>query len=685
MMGGSSAQDRARATIDLRTGPLPSESCCFLVHDALQSVSPNQDQATMRLMLPNWCQGVYFAPCQKYDPMGRPGLDCWPDGLNRMQGLPLKSGDPIRDGGMLLLLKCDHGQHLALLAMVSGNAVACFASGQADCPDMTISTMSSEALADDAPLLAVGVGASPIEACRHAWQAGMKILEPFGGARPREAKSYPEIFEYLGWCSWEHFRQDINGDSLAEAMATLDAHPLPIRSVLIDDGHLCVEASDEGPHGSRLIDWGPDRAKFPDGWQPVLSHRNREKLRWFGLWLNFNGYWSGVSPKHRMDELADHLVPIATGALQPGPAPEDAEAFYGQMISAATDPGFDFVKVDNQAASLKLLRGQKAAVCRSVQHACALEHVTHQRHVPLINCMAHSVVHLAFGQHSAVFRCSEDYRYGHRERGRRHLHNSFENMLWIEPLFWGDHDMFHSTDPLGDVMAHSKALSGGPVFLSDAPQDLCEERVWPLCLDDGRLLRPLMPAMPLAESVYSNPFVDEMAYRVAAPLANGAVAVGAYNLTDGERPVTAHFEPAQWAEARSWLSADQRHPVDQEMAGSCVLFDVIGKKLYRQWPVDIELTNLEEDFLGVAVPFVQGWAVLGMVDKYLPPAAVVVENCEPDQLILTAACSGPLGLVREDERPLRVSESLSVEGGDNHITYVHIPQYLVGKPIKISI
>ena len=42
----------------------------------------------------------------------------------------------------------------------------------------------------------------------------------------------------------------------------------------------------------------------------------------------------------------------------------------------------------------------------------------------------------------------------------------------------------------------SKAISGGPVYLSDAPGDFIKENIFPLIDKQGKLFRPEAPAVP---------------------------------------------------------------------------------------------------------------------------------------------------------------------------------------------
>lgn len=57
-------------------------------------------------------------------------------------------------------------------------------------------------------------------------------------------------------------------------------------------------------------------------------------------------------------------------------------------------------------------------------------------------------------------------------------------------------------------MARSKAISGGPVYLSDAPEMFAKENILPLIDTDGKLFRPVAPAVPTPESILINPLMD---------------------------------------------------------------------------------------------------------------------------------------------------------------------------------
>ena len=97
-------------------------------------------------------------------------------------------------------------------------------------------------------------------------------------------------------------------------------------------------------------------------------------------------------------------------------------------------------------------------------------------------------------------------------------------------------------------MARSKAISGGPVYLSDSPKEFVKENIFPLIDKEGKIFRPEAPAIPTPESVLTNPLQDGKAYRVFAPTGDEAVSVICYNLNTSpkHRKVTAEIDPKDY-------------------------------------------------------------------------------------------------------------------------------------------
>ena len=107
--------------------------------------------------------------------------------------------------------------------------------------------------------------------------------------------------------------------------------------------------------------------------------------------------------------------------------------------------------------------------------------------------------------------------------------------------------MVHPGDRMaGRLLSVAKALSGGPVYLSDDPRSFYAPNIRPLAFDSGELLRPLAPAAPLAGSLFADPLKTAVAYQVVAPLQGQIAAIGVFNLTVGEAPVEARISAADY-------------------------------------------------------------------------------------------------------------------------------------------
>jgi hypothetical protein len=232
--------------------------------------------------------------------------------------------------------------------------------------------------------------------------------------------------------------------------------------------------------------------------------------------------------------------------------------------------------------------------------------------------MAHNGVASFHTPTSAVTRCSEDYKRDDAWRAKHHLHNSFGNMLWLGPTVWGDHDMFHSSDLVAAAaMACSKALSGGPIYLSDHPRDFRSELIMPLCLGDGRVLRPEAPGLPLPDSIFDDPYESDRAFRVAAPLKHGAAAVACFNLATPDRGVGARIVSSDLAAARRMMPMESG-----DGDGEVIVFDHRSR---RVWPLRAESRSTlapGEHALYTLAPVRNGWAFLGSPDKLLGPAFI---------------------------------------------------------------
>ncbi|MHC4482591.1 MAG: Sip1-related alpha-galactosidase [Planctomycetota bacterium] len=626
------------------------------------------------LILPEFSRGCYFSGDHHREVE-------WPDGANRIQpwifdslkqlgsnNYPRRpSNYPRVREGLFLLLKLRTGQYLAITPIAGPVTMTWLYIGEDGRLVLNFGTLGTEPVSCDAPLFSWCYSDDIYDACRKAWALAITCKGVAGSTDFRRNKKYPEVFKYLGWCSWENYWWEISEKLLVNVVKQIESSGLPIRYLLVDDGHL------DAGRDRKLRSFDPNESKFPNGWGPLLKLRKDDKIKWMGLWHTISGYWETISPRNRFGkEINQHLVSIEkTDALVPRNNPESTKIFYNAQIGAAKEDGFDFVKVDCQARNICWYIGTDNAVEATNNNLQGLEFAVKNNVDGIINCMAHSLPCIFNTRYSAVTRCSIDYRVGKIARGKSHLLQSYSNTLWLGQTVWGDHDMFHSTDPsAGRIMAVSKAMSGGPVYLSDNPKDFIAEYIQPLCYEDGELLRPLAPAAPLPDSVFINPMREMLAYRVIAPLPGGAAAVVAYNLyhPTPDAPIRTAVTAEDYTHAASMM---QPYPGKWKVPEEgLVVYDWYARKAEKLGKkYTFELKGFSDRLLHLC-PIQKGWAIIGRTDKYLSPAAAEVVSVSATYLKLRMVESGPLAIWTASGVPS--AQDVSFENKGNGLWKAHI-------------
>lgn len=473
----------------------------------------------------------------------------WPGDGNRLTARNGAAGDLTDgyDGGVMLLLKNQSKQYTCILAGVNNDLYSWFSTKDGKSFYLQTGTFGKGKYSGKNKILYTKASdSSAYVAIRKAWELHRDSPYNTTTFRFREEKEYPEYFNYLGWCSWESFKTGISEEKLINVMEKIEGGETPIRYILVDDGHQQVHLGDPWSYNA-LMQFGPIEKKFPHGYGALLKHRKENKIKWMGLWLAMLGGRDGIHPENNLDkDIQKSLKVTKMNTLVPNGSKESAELFYDRYIDYhITQPGWDFTKVDFQSWGFVHYAGTDEAMTPILNNknafsnpflfasnlTKALERRLKLDHKGVINCNAQAAYTLFNLSNSSVARCSDDYWVHDLGKAQHNLHNSFASMPLLGTVVWGDHDMFHSSDTISNkMMAISKAISGGPIYLSDRPAHFDKEVVAPLSFSDGKLLRPLAPAVPTEESLFTNPQMQKSAYITFAPLKNKSVAVAAYNL-----------------------------------------------------------------------------------------------------------------------------------------------------------
>lgn len=167
------------------------------------------------------------------------------------------------------------------------------------------------------PIYLISEGPTYFEAVHCAF----KYLAKMKNILTRQERHYPEMFEYLGWCSWDAMRTDVNEKGIRDKASEFANKKVPVNWILIDDGWF--------PGQDGMINgFLPDPKKFPNKFKQIIEDiKSNSQVRWFGVWHALPGYWNGVVPESSLaKEESSYLYETKGGYLVPSPT--NGSRFY---------------------------------------------------------------------------------------------------------------------------------------------------------------------------------------------------------------------------------------------------------------------------------------------------------------------------------------------------------------------
>ncbi|MBO7520012.1 MAG: hypothetical protein J6T73_04465, partial [Clostridia bacterium] len=171
-------------------------------------------------------------------------------------------------------------------------------------------------------------------------------------------------------------------------------------------------------------------------------------------------------------------------------------------------------------------------------------------------------------------------------------------------VYYGDWDMWWSDDTQSIKNSVIKAMSGGPVYVSDKLVRSRKEVIMPTVFSDGRVIRLADPAQPSPDCLFEDARESKKAFKLFnRHNENGILAV--FNIDKDENSVTANISAKDML-----LSEDARYCVYDWFNKTA--FKIGGKESFS-----IRLNNYDEFKLYLFVPIIDGRAVVGLKDKYI--------------------------------------------------------------------
>lgn len=433
------------------------------------------------------------------------------------------SESDVKTGTLWVLAETGDEEYLLMVALLCSNG-SYFLDSQGTEVLAVGDTGDARVPLGDGPAVHVARGRDPYELLARTARVVARHTHP--ECEPVRATA-PDFVDLFGWCTWDAFYHSVSPEKVREGLRSWAQIGLSPRLVILDDGWQSVTRTNSG---EEALDALQPNAKFNHDLTPVVREAKANYgVRRFLVWHALLGYWGGVSPEalpdYRPRWIARNYGPGVLAALPYAnvrnwgrwigvPATDAAGHFFDDYHRLLAAQGVDGVKVDNQAALEGVSEGQGGRVATARAFRAALERSVNQHFAGrLINCMSCSPEHLYLSR-SGVTRTSDDFWPNRPETHGGHVYLNAHTSLWFGHFTVPDWDMFQSLHPYGAFHAAARAISGGPVYVSDQPGKHDPVVLRPLVLADGTVLRADGPGRLTRDCLFVDPTRDPVLLKI---------------------------------------------------------------------------------------------------------------------------------------------------------------------------
>lgn len=287
----------------------------------------------------------------------------------------------------------------------------------------------------------------------------------------------------------------------------------------------------------------------PENLASVVAHLKTElNVQFVYCWHGLAAYWSGIAPDSSiMGNYDPQLVyanpTVALKEIEPSllwnpavlagiGAAADPAPLFRDMHSYLAAAGITGVKVDCQAGVSMMGASAGGGPSVAARYHASLEKSvsTHFPNNDVINCMCHSTENIYRWRDTALARASDDFYPTDRASHLPHLAACAYNGVFLSPLALPDFDMFQSRHPAAEIHAAARAVSGGPVYVSDAPGSHGFDLLKKLVLPDGTVLRCRLPGRPTRDCLFKDVMRDDKSLLKIWNVNVGTGVVGVFNI-----------------------------------------------------------------------------------------------------------------------------------------------------------
>ena len=463
-------------------------------------------------------------------------------------------------------------------------------------------------------------GDDPYELTERAVRAAAGLL----GTVLRGDRRYPEIFEYLGWCSWDAMQIRVSEAGLLEKCEEFRDKGIPVKWAILDDMWAEIRAFRGAKyesreemfrlmHSSAMTDFEAAYDRFPDGLAHTVGKIREYGIK-VGIWHPSTGYWYGLDPAgEAYRKLRDCTTVSADGRIVADWHAEKAFGFFSTMHRFFRACGADFLKVDNQSMTRRYYKGMDTVgrVTREWHSGLEASVGLHFDNA-MINCMGMASEDLWNRGFSSICRCSDDFQPENRPWFAKHILQCAYNSILQGQFFWNDYDMWWTDDTQAVRNSVLRAVSGGPIYVSDEIGRSRPEVLKPLAFDDGRILRCDRSGMPTVDCLLDDPRMSGKPFKIQNRIGKAGV-VAAFHVAEQDGVLEGILRPSDVPGLEGEEFVVYEHFTEGRW------------RIPKNGELHIRLLDREDVRLYTLIPYENDFAPIGRIDKYLPYAAITAQ------------------------------------------------------------
>jgi hypothetical protein len=325
---------------------------------------------------------------------------------------------------------------------------------------------------------------------------------------------FEEWVDGFGFCTWNSLGQGLTEEKILGALKSFRDHGIIITNLIIDDNWQSRDHDGEDQVFRGMTRFEADPQIFPNGLKSTISKIKEQNpsITQVAVWHTLLGYWGAISPT---GELAKRYkttkVQNQAGWKWTCIAVEDVDRFYADFYAFLRACGVDGVKTDAQMAIDEIQDApDRRTLIKAYQDAWTLEGLRYLG-ARQISCSSQCPVILFHSLMSTtgpriVLRNSDDFFPEVDSSHPWHIFANANNALTMQHLnVVLDWDMFQSSHSWAGYHAAARCISGGPVYITDYPNDHNKQIISQIAASTTRgstvILRPSRTAKA------SNPYI----------------------------------------------------------------------------------------------------------------------------------------------------------------------------------